>query len=97
MKEWVKKFYESKAWKDTREYVISECHGICEKCNERSAEIVHHIIWLTPSNINNVDITLKRSNLQAVCRECHGKIHEGVSSTVDGLVFNDRGELVNED
>ncbi len=93
-KEWAKDFYNSKAWKETSESVKSDSNYICVKCKIRPAEIAHHIIWLTPLNINDVNITLNKDNLMAVCRECHAVIHEGTSCTIDGLVFNERGELV---
>lgn len=93
-KEWAKAFYNSKVWKETSESVKSDANYICVKCNIRPAEIAHHIIWLTPKNINDVNITLNKDNLMAVCRECHAIIHEGTSCTVDGLVFNERGELI---
>ena len=93
-KEWAKKFYQSKAWQDTRDYIMAKNNYMCQKCNERPAEIVHHIIWLNSSNINDPTITLCEDNLMPVCRECHELIHEGVPSTVDGLCFNENGELV---
>lgn len=95
-KEWAKKFYESKAWQYVRDNVLKEEYYTCRQCNGSNgpAEIVHHIIWLTRSNINNINITLDKSNLMPVCRVCHAKIHEGKSSTVEGIVFNSEGELV---
>lgn len=38
-------------------------------------EIVHHVIELTPENINDENITLNYSNLELVCRNCHKEIH----------------------
>lgn len=93
-KEWAKDFYNSKVWKDTSESVKADYNYVCAKCNIRPAEISHHIIWLTPQNINDVNITLNKKNLIPVCRECHAIIHEGKSCTINGLVFNERGELV---
>lgn len=93
-KEWAKAFYNSKSWKATRDSVLDTANYICSICKDRPAEIVHHIIWLTPTNINNVNITLSKSNLVAVCRECHSLIHEGTDCCTEGLKFNDRGELV---
>lgn len=93
-KEWAKAFYQSKVWQDTSKSVKSDANYICVKCNARPAEIAHHIVWLTPQNINDINITLNKNNLMAVCRECHAIIHEGVNSTIDGLSFNERGELV---
>lgn len=93
-KEWAKDFYQSINWKKTREYILSKNHYLCQKCKERPAEIVHHIIWLNPSNINNPRITLLEDNLMPVCRECHAIIHEGVDATTDEVMFNANGELI---
>jgi len=95
-KDWAKKFYQSKQWIQARDYMMHKFHYICQKCKERPAEIVHHKIWLNPSNINDPDITLGEKNLLPVCRECHALIHEGVSATIEGLRFNSNGELVKE-
>lgn len=93
-KEWAKKFYQSTAWINARNYMMSKYHYICQRCKKNPAEIVHHIIWLTPGNINDPEITLGEKNLIPVCRDCHAEIHEGVSPTIDGLYFNENGELV---
>ena len=93
-KEWAKKFYQSTNWIRTRDYILAKNHYMCKKCNERPAEIVHHIIWLNPSNINDPKITLGEENLLPVCRECHAIIHEGVQATIDGLKFNENGDLI---
>lgn len=96
-KDWAKKFYQSKAWISTRDYVMRKHHFLCQRCKERPAEIVHHIIWLNPSNINDPEIALGEKNLLPVCRECHAIIHEGVDSTVEGLRFNENGELIKDE
>lgn len=93
-KEWAIKFYQSKNWINARDYMMHKYHYICQYCKERPAEIVHHIIWLNSTNINNPEITLNERNLIPVCRECHAMIHEGVSSTVDGIKFDCFGQLV---
>lgn len=93
-KDWAKKFYDSKVWKDTRDSIMAEYFGICQRCKEQAAEIVHHIIWLNPNNINNPEITLGRDNLIPVCRECHAIIHERKSATVEGLMFDKEGNIV---
>ena len=96
-KEWAKDFYQSKNWITARDYMMSKYNFICQKCKTNPAEIVHHIIWLTPKNINDPMITLSESNLLPVCRECHALIHEGVSATQENLKFNSNGELVRRD
>ena len=93
-RDFAKKFYQSLEWQRTRDYILSKHNYLCQKCKQNPAEIVHHIIWLSATNINNPEITLSESNLMPVCRECHAIIHEGVQSTVDGLCFNENGELV---
>jgi len=93
-KEWAKSFYQSTNWIRARDYMMAKYHYICQKCKQRPAEIVHHIIWLNPKNINDPEITLGEKNLMPVCRDCHALIHEGVSATVDGLCFNENGDLV---
>ena len=104
-KEWAIKFYKSSVWKKCRESYISTVFGLCEECTrectregkEVSGYIVHHKISLTPSNINDVDITLSHDNLEYLCLECHNKEH-GICASGDvlreGLMFNIYGELV---
>ena len=96
LKEWAKKFYESTAWKKTRDSVMAECNYVCNRCKNKygPAEIVHHKIWLTPQNINDVNITLNKDNLEPLCRTCHAKEHEGVGATAKGLMFDENGELI---
>lgn len=101
-KEFAKKFYKSKAWKNCRESYIAERvavdGGMCEKCKERLGYIVHHTIILTPSNINDPDISLNHKYLRYECKKCHdeeeGHFKEKQSYTRKGLMFNEKGELV---
>lgn len=52
---------------------------ICQDCRKagkvKAAEEVHHIIELTPDNINDPAITLALDNLISLCRKCHGARH----------------------
>lgn len=93
-KDWAKDFYESKSWRETRDYLMAKYNFICQKCKNQPAEIVHHIIWLTPQNINNPKITLCEDNLIPVCRDCHAEYHYNALSTADGLKFDENGELI---
>lgn len=36
---------------------------------------MHHIIELTPDNINNPSISLNPRNLMLLCNDCHNKLH----------------------
>lgn len=72
-------FYHSETWKRTRAAFIKSRGGLCERCLARGiyrpGVIVHHKTPLTPTNINNPQITLGWSNLELVCRDCHAEIH----------------------
>ena len=61
------RFYQSRAWRKTRNAYINSVHSICERCGS-PADIVHHKIYIDIDNINNPDITLNWDNLEAVCR-----------------------------
>ena len=79
MRDFARKFYRSKAWQGVREIVMQRDHYLCVDClNENRitpAEEVHHIIELTPENINDANISLNEENLVSLCRECHKKRH----------------------
>lgn len=73
-------FYSTAAWVNCRTaYAKSRAH-LCERCLAKgiikTGEIVHHIIELTPDNINDPQITVNWDNLMLVCRECHADIHK---------------------
>jgi len=95
MKPWAEKFYKSKAWKKCRESYIITVHGLCERCGN-PGKIVHHKELLTPQNINDPMITLNHELLEYLCQDCHNKEHHGDDSsfTVEGLMFNENGELL---
>ncbi len=92
-REFSNKFYKSKEWKNTREYIYNKYHGLCVECGVPGEE-VHHIEWLSPDNINNPEITLGEDNLVLLCRGCHMNKHRKKEVTKSGLVFNENGELI---
>ena len=96
-KEFAKKFYKSKAWLKCREGFIQSVYGLCNRCG-KPGYIVHHKELLTPSNIDNPDITLSWDKLEYLCQECHNKEHMGKHEGVirEGLRFNDKGEVVKD-
>ncbi len=100
-KEWAKKFYNSKAWIKCRDSYISSVYGLCERCLDNNkivpGSIVHHKEYITPSNINNPNITLSFENLELLCQDCHNKEHFKIhEATREGLMFNSSGELVED-
>lgn len=70
----INRFYRSAEWQIARAQKIAEAHGLCEKCGKVGEE-VHHIIPLTPENINNPEITLGKKNLILLCKDCHNEEH----------------------
>lgn len=79
MKEYAERFYGSPAWKKCRDAYKKSVSGLCEQCLAKGlynpAEIVHHKIHLTPENIIDPKVALNFDNLEALCRDCHGKAH----------------------
>jgi len=79
MKKFAEKFYKSKVWQKCRNAYAKSVHWLCEHCLRKgiikSGEIVHHIVELTPENINDPDVTLNWDNLMLVCRDCHAELH----------------------
>lgn len=76
---WAEKFYSSEAWHRCRASYMKKAGGLCEICAKKGlivpAEIVHHRTPITPTTVNDPEITLNFSNLCAVCRNCHAELH----------------------
>lgn len=79
MSEQTAPFYKTKLWQDCRRSYIKKVGGLCERCLAkgiiRHGDTVHHIVYLTPANINCPEVTLNHDNLQLLCRDCHAEIH----------------------
>jgi len=94
MKEWAKKFYKSKAWRQCRDAYFVYKHGLCERC-QQPGKIVHHKKYLTPENINDPDVSLNWNNLELLCQDCHNREHhEKHSPTRHDVKFDEYGNLV---
>lgn len=95
-RDFAKVFYQSKAWRETRQYIFNRECGICQRCHGKNGpgSIVHHKIYLTPNNINNPTIALGEDNLELLCRVCHALEHEGELPTSKELTFDEEGNLI---
>ena len=99
--EFAKKFYNSSVWKKTRAAYLKSVHYLCERCLVEGrcepANIVHHKIHLTPTNINNPSITLDFKNLEAVCKSCHDDTHNPSATTQKDVTFDENGNLIKKE
>lgn len=72
-------FYSSWAWRKCAAGYKTAVGGICERCRKRGlitpVDEVHHKIRLTQENVNKPEIALNWDNLEALCEDCHKKIH----------------------
>lgn len=92
-KDYSKWFYNSTKWRKLREYICVSRNHTCEECGEYGDQ-VHHIIEITPDNINDTSITLNEKNLQLLCKECHDKKRKTENEVNDGLEFDINGDLI---
>lgn len=106
-----REFYLSKAWQDVRKAVWLKQNLLCARCHkpvyvdgiseyipkgQRRTGIVHHKIYLTETNINNIDITLNIDNLEGLCKDCHEKEHARGQGIRKGYRFDENGNLISE-
>lgn len=79
MREFAERFYKSKAWQNNRDLYAKSVHGLCEDCLAKGelvpGQIVHHLVELTPENINDPAVTMAWTNLRLVCRDHHKQYH----------------------
>lgn len=71
----IKAFYNSALWEHLRLEVLDEQNHECQMCRQRgrysSAVTVHHIKHVK----KYPHLALTKSNLMAVCKECHNELH----------------------
>ena len=93
-KDWARQLYNSKRWKVVRGIALRRDHFTCQRCGGR-AEEVHHVIELTPDNINNTRIALSIDNLECLCHNCHTRETQGSDGDVSkGYIFDEDGHVV---
>ena len=91
---WTNGFYDSTAWLKCRHSFImsriAKDGGLCQMCHRNLGDIVHHIIHLTPDNINDPEISLNHDKLMFLCLKCHNKVHDGHGNKI---AFDDEGNV----
>ena len=94
MKNFSKSFYNSTQWRDTRAYALMRDRYLCRRCGAPATD-VHHVVRLTPDNIDDPKITLNPDNLESLCDACHKAEHyaERTGLTID-YNFDEDGQPV---
>lgn len=71
-------FYKSAAWRHLRTETLEEQHNECQMCKANGsfevATMVHHIKYVR----EYPQLALTKSNLMALCDECHYQIHHTI-------------------
>lgn len=93
MKDFARIFYNGSQWRETQAAYMASQHYVCERCGS-AARIVHHIRYLTPENITNLEVALGWDNLEALCIDCHNHEHLGDTLGMMGTAFDGSGNLV---
>lgn len=60
----------------------------------KSAEILHHIIYITDKNYQNDNIFYNEDNVEALCRDCHNKEH---FKDKEEYKFDKNGDLIKDE
>lgn len=72
------KFYNSTAWKRTKQAVEVRDNYLCVRCLNkgiiRTREVVHHIIPIKDNWNKRYDL----NNLQCLCHSCHREVHHEI-------------------
>lgn len=101
--------YQTKAWKQQRQYIWLKQHCLCARCNrpvyvngiskwipkdKRLKGIVHHKEYLTDNNFNDMNIALNEDNLEGLCIDCHNTEHFSSAAIRKDLLFDEDGNLI---
>lgn len=75
------KFYKSMKWRRCANDYLDSVNRLCELCIAENkitpAKIVHHKVHMNEYTVQDESFAYGFENLQAVCLDCHNKIHFG--------------------
>ena len=94
-----KQFYKTMAWRRARDAYIKQRiaidGGLCEVCGQDTGMIVHHMVWLNDSNVNDPEISLSFNNFRYECQTCHNKEKDPVKDQAQGRCkYGPDGEIL---
>jgi len=99
-KDFARHLYASKAWRECRTSYIASVYNLCETCKKKGVvkpgKILHHLVYLSPENIDDPNVSLNHDLLRYDCQECHTREHLGdhLEAVREGLMFDSNGDLV---
>ncbi len=77
----------SAEWRSCRNAYVKSVRGMCEDCMKQGiytpGEQVHHIVKITPKNIDDPHIVFGWNNLVLLCKACHDKRHGKLKPKAD--------------
>lgn len=76
----LQRFYGSKRWRDLRDRLVIERHGICERCGkdfsgETRMLSAHHKEHLTDETLKDPTVAVNPDNIEILCAKCHALQH----------------------
>lgn len=88
----LQRFYASKRWRDLRQVLIIQRHGICARCgkdfsDDTSQLIAHHLEHLTDDTLKDPAVAVNPENVEIVCQKCHAHYHPEKGFTKRKQVF----------
>jgi hypothetical protein len=88
----LQRFYASKRWRDLRQVLIIQRHGICSRCgkdfsDDTSQLIAHHLEHLTDDTLKDPAVAVNPENVEIVCQKCHAHYHPEKGFTKRKQVF----------
>ena len=88
----LQRFYASKRWRDLRQVLIIQRHGICSRCgrdfsDDTSQLIAHHLEHLTDDTLKDPAVAVNPDNVEIVCQKCHAHYHPEKGFTKRKQVF----------
>lgn len=76
----LQRFYGSKRWRDLRDMLVIQRHGICERCgrnysDDTSMLTAHHKEHLTDDTLKDPQVAVNPENIEILCARCHALQH----------------------
>lgn len=76
----LQRFYASKRWRELRDVLIIQRHGVCDRCgkdysDDTSQLIAHHKEHLTDETLSIPEVAVDPENIEIVCYKCHSHYH----------------------